>query len=132
MKIYVTSIMVDSQEKACQFYTEKLGFKVKHDVPVGNYRWLTLVSPESPEGVELLLEPDAHPAARPFKTALKADLISYTSFQVDDLDAEYERLKKLGVHFTVAPTRAGTVKVAVFDDTCGNLIQLMQMFKSNE
>jgi catechol 2,3-dioxygenase-like lactoylglutathione lyase family enzyme len=82
MKIYVTSIMVDSQEKACQFYTEKLGFKVKHDVPVGEYRWLTLVSPESPEGVELLLEPDAHPAAQPFKAAIKADLIPYTSFQI--------------------------------------------------
>ena len=87
MKIYVTSIMVDSQEKACQFYTEKLGFKVKQDVPVGDYRWLTLVSPESPDGVELLLEPDAHPAAQPFKAAIKADLIPYTSFQVDDLDA---------------------------------------------
>ena len=127
MKIYVTSIIVDSQEKACQFYTEKLGFKVKHDVPVGDYRWLTLVSPESPEGVELLLEPDAHPAAQPFKAAIKADLIPYTSFQVEDLDAEYERLKNLGVRFTSEPMRAGKVKVAVFDDTCGNLIQLMQV-----
>ena len=107
MKIYVTSIMVDSQEKACQFYTEKLGFKVKHDVPVGDYRWLTLVSPESLEGVELLLEPDAHPAAQPFKAAIKADLIPYTSFQVEDLDAEYERLKNLGVRFTSEPMRAG-------------------------
>jgi len=93
----------------------------------GDYRWLTLVSPESPEGVELLLEPDAHPAAQPFKAAIKADLIPYTSFQVDDLDAEYERLKNLGVRFTSEPMRAGKVKVAVFDDTCGNLIQLMQV-----
>lgn len=131
MKIYVTSIMVDDQEKACQFYTEKLGFKIKHDVPVGEYRWLTLVSAEAAEGVELLLEPDTHPAAQPFKAALKADQIPYTSFQVEDVDAEYERLKAIGVSFSTAPMRAGQVKIAVFDDTCGNLIQLMQLLKVN-
>lgn len=100
MRIYVTSLMVDDQEKALQFYTQKLGFQIKQDVPVGEYRWLTLVSPEQVNGVELLLEPDAHPAAKVFKAALKADGISYTSFQTDDLEAEYQRLQALDVVFT--------------------------------
>ncbi|WP_252726079.1 VOC family protein [Acinetobacter indicus] len=106
MKIYVTSLIVDDQEKALQFYTQILGFRLKQDVPVGEYRWLTLVSPEQPDGVELLLEPDVHPAAKAFKVAIKADGIAYTSFQVNDLEAEYQRLLALGVVFTQAPMLA--------------------------
>lgn len=127
MRIYVTSILVDDQARALDFYTGKLGFVVKHDVPLGAYRWLTVVSTEQPGGTELLLEPDAHPAAKPFKQALKQDGIPATSFQVDDVDAEVVRLKGLGVRFTMEPVDAGPVRVAVLDDTCGNLIQLMQM-----
>ena len=126
MKIYVTSLIVDDQEKALQFYTQILGFRLKQDFPVGEYRWLTLVSPEQPDGVELLLEPDVHPAAKAFKAAIKADGIAYTSFQVNDLEAEYQRLLALGVVFTQAPMLAGNVKIAVLEDGCGNLIQLMQ------
>lgn len=126
MRINVTSVFVDDQEKARQFYTEKLGFTVKHDVPVGEARWLTLVSPEDPEGTELLLEPTGHPAARPFKEALFRDKIPFTQFAVDDIQAEYERLTELGVEFDMAPTDMGTVSVAVLNDTCGNWIQLAQ------
>lgn len=122
--------MVDDQAKALDFYTQKLGFQIKHDVPAGEYRWLTLVSAEQIDGTELLLEPDVHPAAKPFKSALKADGIPYTSFQVDDIDAEYERLTALGVEFTLAPKVAGPVKIAILDDTCGNFIQLMQQMNS--
>jgi catechol 2,3-dioxygenase-like lactoylglutathione lyase family enzyme len=126
MRIYVTSVLVDDQAKALDFYTGKLGFEVKNDVPVGEHRWLTVVSKEQPDGTELLLEPSEHPAARPFKEALVADGIPFTSFQVDDLDGEFERLTGLGVAFTRDPMDAGPVRMAVFDDTCGNLIQLIQ------
>jgi catechol 2,3-dioxygenase-like lactoylglutathione lyase family enzyme len=127
MRIYVTSVLVDDQAKALDFYTSKLGFQVKHDIPMGKHRWLTLVSKEQPEGTELLLEPGEHPAVPPFKTALVEDGIPFTSFQVDDVDAEYARLKELGVEFTLAPTDAGPVRMVILDDTCGNLIQLVQM-----
>jgi catechol 2,3-dioxygenase-like lactoylglutathione lyase family enzyme len=126
MRINLTSVLVDDQDRALAFYTEILGFRRKHDIPMGAYRWLTVVSPENPDGTELLLEPDVHPAARPFKAALKADGIPYTSFAVDDVAAEYERLRALGVQFTQEPTRTGTVITAMFDDTCGNLIQIAQ------
>ncbi len=127
MKIYITSIFVDDQQKALQFYTETLGFEKKHDVPAGEHRWLTLTAKDAPGGTELLLEPSVHPAVGPYRAALVADGIPATSFQVDDLEAEYQRLSAKGVTFTLPPTEAGDVKVAVFDDTCGNLIQLMEM-----
>jgi catechol 2,3-dioxygenase-like lactoylglutathione lyase family enzyme len=116
--------MVDDQAKALRFYTEVLGFVKKVDVPVGEYSWLTVVSPGDPDGTQLVLEPDVHPAARPFKAALVADGIPFTSFEVDDVQAEYERLVALGVQFTRPPTDMGTVIAAVFDDTCGNLLQI--------
>ncbi|MFD8209325.1 VOC family protein [Streptomyces sp. NPDC059695] len=127
MRIHVTSVFVDDQDKALGFYTEKLGFVKKTEVPLGDYRWLTVVSPEAPEGTELLLEPDAHPAARTYVHALMADGIPATSFAVDDVRAEYERLRALGVRFTQEPTEAGPVVTAVLDDTCGNLIQIVQL-----
>lgn len=127
MRIYITSIFVDDQAKALDFYTEKLGFDVKNDVPMGEHRWLTVVSKEQPDGTELLLEPSDHPAVTPYKNALVEDGIPATSFQVDDVDAEFERLKDIGVKFTQEPTDAGPVRMAVFDDTCGNFIQLVQM-----
>jgi catechol 2,3-dioxygenase-like lactoylglutathione lyase family enzyme len=127
MRIYVTSVMVDDQARALDFYTNKLGFQLKHDIPIGAHRWLTVVSKEQPGGTELLLEPSEHPAAQPFKRALVQDGIPATSFQVDDVDSEFKRLKKLGVRFTMEPMDAGTVRMVVFDDTCGNLIQLVQM-----
>ena len=126
MKIYVTSVFVDDQQKAHDFYTEKLGFVVKHDIPLGEFRWLTVVEPDNPHATELLLEPSAHPAARPFMDALVADGIPFKSFQVDDIQGEYERLQALGVAFTQPPTAMGNVTTAVLDDTCGNLIQLLQ------
>ena len=126
MKIVVTSVLVDDQEKALQFYTGILGFVKKHDIPMGEARWLTVVSPQDPTGTELLLEPDGHPAARPFKDALVADGIPYTSFAVDDLNAEFSRLRDLGVQFTQEPLAMGPVTTAVFDDTCGNLIQMAE------
>jgi catechol 2,3-dioxygenase-like lactoylglutathione lyase family enzyme len=126
MKIVVTSVLVDDQEKALQFYTNVLGFVKKEDVPMGEFRWLTVVSPEDTSGVELVLEPDQHPAARPFKQALVEDGIPFTSFAVDDVKAEYERLTALGVRFAQPPTALGPVTIAVFDDTCGNLIQIAQ------
>ena len=127
MRIYVTSVYVDDQAKALDFYTNKLGFELKRDIPLGAHRWLTVTAKNEPDGTELLLEPSEHPAAGPFKAALKADGIPLTSFQVGDLDAEYQRLTGLGVAFTQAPMQAGPVKMAVFDDTCGNLIQLVEM-----
>jgi len=126
MKIVVASILVDNQAKAHAFYHQVLGFEPKDDIPLGKYRWLTLTSPNDPNGVELLLEPDAHPAAKTYKAALKQDGIPATSFGVRDIQAEYERLCKAGVHFTQPPTAMGQVTVAVFDDTCGNLIQIAQ------
>lgn len=127
MKIWVTSVLVNDQSKALDFYTRVLGFKVKHDVPMGEHRWLTVVSPEDSEGTELLLEPSEHPAAKPFKAALVEDGIPITSFKVGDIDSEYDRLVSLGVSFTREPMDAGPVRMAVLDDTCGNLIQLVQM-----
>ena len=126
MKIVVTSVLVDDQEKALHFYTDVLGFVKKTDVPLGQFRWLTVVSPDDANGVELLLEPDQHPAARPFKRALVEDGIPFTSFGVEDVQAEYDRLQKSGVHFTQPPVAMGPVTTAVLDDTCGNLIQIAQ------
>ncbi|HWC40482.1 MAG TPA: VOC family protein [Actinomycetota bacterium] len=124
MRIYITSVLVDDQEKALRFYTGKLGFTKQADVPLGEHRWLTLVSPDDPEGPQLALEPDAHPAAAPFKAALAADGIPVTSFAVDDVHAEFQRLRGLGVQFTQEPVDMGGVTTAVLDDTCGNLIQI--------
>jgi catechol 2,3-dioxygenase-like lactoylglutathione lyase family enzyme len=124
MKINLTSVLVDDQAKALEFYTDVLGFEKKTDVPVGEHRWLTVVSPEDPDGPELLLEPDEHPAAQPFKNALVADGIPFTSFAVSDVQSEFERLSALGVRFTQEPTPMGPVTTAVLDDTCGNLIQI--------
>jgi catechol 2,3-dioxygenase-like lactoylglutathione lyase family enzyme len=116
--------LVDDQEKALKFYTEVLGFVKKTEVPVGEAKWLTVVSPDHPDGVELLLEPDGHPACKPFKQALVEDGIPFTSFAVDDVQAEFKRLQALGVRFTQAPLDMQGVTTAVFDDTCGNLIQI--------
>ena len=127
IRINITSVFVDDQAKALAFYTEKLGFIAKTDVPAGGGRWLTVVSPADPDGVELLLEPDGHPAARPFKDALVADGIPFTQFAVDDVYAEVERLKGLGVQFTQDVTDMGPVVTAVLDDTCSKLIQLATM-----
>lgn len=124
MRINVTSVLVDDQEKALRFYTEVLGFVKKTEVPVGDALWLTVVSPDDPDGTELLLEPDGHPAAGPFKRALVDDGIPFTSFAVDDATAEYERLREKGVRFTQEPVETDSVTTAVLDDTCGNLIQI--------
>lgn len=126
IKIYVTSVPVTEQDKALDFYTRVLGFKKKKDVPLGEYKWLTVVSPAEKSGVELLLEPMGFAPAQVYQQALKEAGIPCTSFQVDDVDKEYERLIELGVEFSMPPTVAGPVKVAVLDDTCGNNIQLMQ------
>jgi catechol 2,3-dioxygenase-like lactoylglutathione lyase family enzyme len=125
MRINLASVLVDDQEKALQFYAEVLGFQEKANVPLGEHRWITVVSPEDPDGTELVLEPDEHPAAKPFKKALVADGIPFTAFAVDDVPAEYERLRGLGVHFTQQPADMGPVTTAVLDDTCGNLIQIV-------
>jgi catechol 2,3-dioxygenase-like lactoylglutathione lyase family enzyme len=127
VRINLASVLVDDQEKALRFYTEVLGFVKKTEIPLGGHRWLTVVSPESPDGVELVLEPDEHPAAKPFKAALMADGIPWTSFAVADVRCEFDRLKGLGVTFTQEPTTMGPVTTAVFDDTCGNLIQIAAM-----
>jgi catechol 2,3-dioxygenase-like lactoylglutathione lyase family enzyme len=124
MRINLASVLVDDQEKALRFYTDVLGFVKKTEIPLGEARWLTVVSPEAPHGTELVLEPDSHPAAKPFKEALVADGIPFTSFAVDDVHAEFERLRRLGVRFTQEPVEMGPVTTAVFDDTCGNLIQI--------
>ena len=124
MIITTASIFVDDQQKAVEFYTTKLGFQLKNDVPLGADRWLTVVSPEAPNGVELLLEPSGHPAVKPFKEALVADGIPFNSFGVEDVHAEYERLTALGVEFIQKPADMGPVITAVLDDTCGNLIQI--------
>jgi catechol 2,3-dioxygenase-like lactoylglutathione lyase family enzyme len=124
MKINLTSVLVDDQDRALAFYTNKLGFVKKTDMPSGEFRWLTVCGPDDPDGPELLLEPDNHPAAKPFKEALVSDGIPYTSFAVDDAKAEYERLRALGVRFTQEPLAMGPATTAVLDDTCGNLIQI--------
>jgi catechol 2,3-dioxygenase-like lactoylglutathione lyase family enzyme len=126
MKIVVTSVFVSDQDKALKFYTEKLGFVKKHDVPVGEFKWLTVVSPEDQNGTELLLEPNDNPAAKTFQKAIFEQGIPATSFGVSNAQKEYERLKALGVKFTMEPTQMGDVTVAVFNDTCGNLIQMAQ------
>lgn len=126
MRITLSSVLVDDQAKALAFYTDVLGFEKKTDIPLGEHRWLTVVSPEAPDGVELLLEPDEHPAAKPFKAALVEDGIPFTSFAVEDVHGEHERLSGLGVRFTQDPTTLGPVITAVLDDTCGNLIQIAQ------
>lgn len=122
--IDLTSVFVDDQAKALAFYTDVLGFEAKHDIPLGEHRWLTVVGPGAPEGVELVLEPDAHPAARVFKEALVADGIPFASFGVPDVTASYAELQARGVRFVQPPTAMGPVVTAVLDDTCGNLIQL--------
>jgi len=124
MRINLASVLVDDQEKALRFYSDVLGFVKKHDIPVGEDRWLTVVSPQDPDGTELVLEPSSHPAVKPFKEALVADGIPYTSFAVDDVKAEYERLRGVGVRFTQEPVDMGPVTTAVLDDTCGNLVQI--------
>jgi catechol 2,3-dioxygenase-like lactoylglutathione lyase family enzyme len=126
VRIKLTSIMVDDQTKALKFYTEVLGFRKKQDIPVGEYRWLSVVSPEGPDDLELALEPNANPAGKAFQEAMFAQGIPVASFEVDDIAREYARLTKLGVAFTRAPAKAGAVTIAVFADTCGNLIQLHQ------
>jgi catechol 2,3-dioxygenase-like lactoylglutathione lyase family enzyme len=126
MKIRLTSVLVDDQEKALQFYTKVLGFEKKMDIPMGAARWLTVISPEGPADMQLLLEPNSHPAARAFQEAIFKDGIPLTAFAVDDIATEFERLKAHGVAFKQPPTPAGPVTLAVFDDTCGNLIQIYQ------
>jgi catechol 2,3-dioxygenase-like lactoylglutathione lyase family enzyme len=126
MKIVIVSVLVDDQQKALDFYTKILGFQAKEDVPLGDHRWLTVVSPENADPIELLLEPDVHPAAQKFKKAMMADGIPWTSFGVVDLDAEFERLSSLGVEFTQPVMNMGPISTAVFNDTCGNLIQIAQ------
>ena len=126
MRINLSSVLVDDQAKALSFYTEKLGFQKKRDISLGEYRWLTVVSPEDPSGTELVLEPDEHPAANPFKSALVKDGIPFTSSAVRDTAVEYERLESPGVRFTQPPVDYGTAITAVFDDTSGNLIQITQ------
>lgn len=127
MKIKLTSVMVGDQEKALKFYTEVLGFVKKTEFPVGEFKWLTVVSPEGPEDVELALEPNANPAAKTFQRAMFEQGIPLASFQVEDIQKEYERMTKLGVVFRTKPTKTGPVTIAVLDDTCGNLIQLYQV-----
>ncbi|MEM8798678.1 MAG: VOC family protein [Pseudomonadota bacterium] len=127
MRMYIKSVVVDDQDKALAFYTDTLGFQVKHDIPMGEHRWITVVSPEEPEGVELGLEPNAHPASRAFQQALMADGIPWTAFQVDDLQSEIARLERKGVEITQQPTAAGEAHIAAFNDTCGNIIQLIQL-----
>ncbi|MXZ03452.1 MAG: VOC family protein [Chloroflexi bacterium] len=126
MRIILTGVFVDDQDKALKFYTETLGFVLKHDVPAGEYRWITVVSPDDPDGTELLLEPNNNPVAQEYQKGLFDQGIPANSFGVTDIGAEHERLKALGVSFTMEPTEMGPVTIAVFDDTCGNLIQIMQ------
>ena len=126
MRIILTGVFVSDQDKALRFYTETLGFVKKHDVPAGEYKWLTVVSPDDPDGTELLLEPNENPVAQEYQKGLFDQGIPANSFGVTDIHAECEKLKSLGVVFTMEPTDLGTVTIAVFDDTCGNLIQMMQ------
>lgn len=126
MRIHLSSVLVDDQARALDFYTRVLGFAKKTDIPLGDARWLTVVSPDDPDGTELVLEPDNHPAVKPFKDALVNDGIPYTSFAVEDVRREFKRLQGLGVRFTQEPVDMGPVTAAVFDDTCGNLIQIAE------
>ena len=127
MKLILTSVMVDDQDKALKFYSEVLGFVKKFDFPVGEFKWLTVVSPEEPDGTQLLLEPSNNPATQAFKKAVFEQGIPATTFFVDDIQKEYERMKKLGVKFTMEPTPMGPTTAAILDDTCGNLIQINQV-----
>jgi catechol 2,3-dioxygenase-like lactoylglutathione lyase family enzyme len=127
MRIVTASVFVDDQDKALKFYTDMLGFVKKTEIPVGKFKWLTVVSPDAPDGVELLLEPNDNPSAKTFQESIFKQGIAATSFGVDDVQKEYERLKALGVVFTQEPTNMGPVSTAVFQDTCGNLIQIAQM-----
>lgn len=127
LKIYITSIMVDDQERAFQFYTNVLGFQKKHDVPLGMHRWLTLTSPDDGNGIELLLEASSHPAMAPFREAMVEDGIPWTSFSVDNIEHEYARLLEQGVTFVQPPVSQEGYTTAVFDDTCGNLIQIIAL-----
>lgn len=127
MKIKLTSVMVDDQDKALEFYTEVLGFVKKTDIPVGEFKWLTVVSPEGPDDIELALEPNENPAAKTFQKAIYEQGIPITAIAVEDIQKEYERMAKLGVVFTMKPTKTAGPTIAVFDDTCGNLIQLFQV-----
>nr|WP_137676622.1 VOC family protein [Parerythrobacter lutipelagi] len=127
MKMHIKSVMVDDQAKAHEFYTEVLGFQTKHNIELGEHRWLTLVSPEEEDGVELALEPNEYPAAKALQASLQKDGIPWTQFSVTDIQAEYERLQQSGVAFTGPPMEAGGFKFAVFNDTCGNLIQLIEV-----
>jgi catechol 2,3-dioxygenase-like lactoylglutathione lyase family enzyme len=127
MKIILTSVFVENQDKALEFYTQKLGFVKKQDVSLGEFKWLTVVSPDAQDGTELLLEPSDNPVAKEFKKGLVEQGIPAASFGVENVEDEHSRLKGLGVAFTMEPTDMGTVKVAVFDDTCGNLIQIMEV-----
>ncbi len=126
MRIKLTSIMVDDQDKALKFYTEIFGFQKKHEIPVGEYKWLTVVSPEGPNDIELSLEPNANPAAKAFQQAMFAQSIPLAAFEVADIQKEYARMKVLGVVFTKEPANVGPVTIAICSDTCGNLIQLYQ------
>ncbi|QOT00366.1 VOC family protein [Brevibacterium sp. JNUCC-42] len=126
MKIKLTSIFVDDQDKALTFYTEVLGFVKKNELPAGEFKWLTVVSPEGPDDIELLLEPLGHPAAKTFQKEMFEAAIPLTAFAVEDIHKEYERMKKLGVVFKTKPIDMGGTAIAVFNDTCGNLIQLFQ------
>lgn len=126
MRIKLSSIMVADQDRALKFYTEVLGFTTKHDIPVGEYRWITVVSPEGPDDLELVLEPNANPAGKTFQEALVAQGIPATAFETSDIAAETARLRARGVAFTMEPTAMGPVTIAVFADTCGNLIQIYQ------
>lgn len=126
MKIKLNSIFVDNQDRALTFYTDVMGFQVSKDIPVGEFRWLTVVSPEGPDDVELVLEPNANPAAKTYQEELFKQGIPVTAFEVDDIQAEYARLQAAGVMFTMMPTPAGDVTIAILSDTCGNLVQLYQ------
>ncbi|MDR7161881.1 VOC family protein [Arthrobacter sp. BE255] len=132
MKIALTSLFVDDQRAALAFYTDVLGFTKRHDIPLGDDFWLTVVSPEAPDGPELLLEPSGHPAVKPYRDALAEDGIPLAQFSVADIEAEHARLTGKGVVFTQPPTDIGTAVVAVFDDTCGNLIQLVEMKRDED
>ncbi|MFL0356662.1 VOC family protein [Erythrobacter sp. GH1-10] len=127
MKMYIKSVMVEDQQKALEFYTETLGFKIKHNIPMGEHSWITLVSADEPDGVELALEPNQYPAARKLQDSLMEDGIPWTAFGVDDIHSEVQRLEEKGVSFTQPPMKAGDATMAVFDDTCGNLIQLIEL-----
>jgi catechol 2,3-dioxygenase-like lactoylglutathione lyase family enzyme len=127
MKIKLCSVLVDDQDKALKFYTEVLGFVKKMDIPAGDFKWLTVVSPDGPDDIELLLEPNANPAARTYQKAIHEQGIPLTGFAVEDIHSEYERMKKLGVVFRSEPKKMGGATIAIFDDTCGNLIQLYQV-----